>query len=273
VEIFYPLSFTNYQHQKGSEMPFGTRNFLQVRVGKTHTIQVLIHVRLAHLNWYNQHEDEYTRQILKIISRRILPHECHEDIRPPSPSKKEDTTTTTKTTVASKKKGASKRKRKSEEKDTAKKDNFFKKTTKKPKQKKEKGKKAAANSQVQLKERKYLQSLDSRLLYGDDLQIIYKMEPIQTRHFACLSCVSQTSDMEQQQHQRQPQPQALHETTQTKSSPHVSKFQSLRMIPKQIVLWCFPFDPMNPSDPNLVLDGFVRPEMIPLSKLFSDTQV
>jgi len=241
-------------------MPFGSRNFLQVRVGKTHTIQVLIHLRHTHLQWYNLNEDEYTRQILKIISRRVLPVECYEDINPP---KKEDATTKATTGASKKKKGPSNRKRKS---DDVKKENFFKKSTKKGKFK-AKGKAMKANDdQVHLKERKYLHSIDCKILYGDDLQITYKMEQIETRHFACLSCVSQSSSSNREH-------QTEEDKRTTKSSRHVSTFQSLRMIPKRIVLWCFPFDVMNPSDPNLELNGFVRPDMIPLSQIFSDTQV
>ena len=37
---------------------------------------------------------------------------------------------------------------------------------------------------------------------------------------------------------------------------------------KRILLWCYPFDPSKPSEPNPPGGGFPRPEMVPLSSLF-----
>lgn len=56
-----------------------TRSFLQLRVGKTHTVEVLIHVRRRDAAWFAGGND--ARQgLLDMLSRRIIPREFGDDI-------------------------------------------------------------------------------------------------------------------------------------------------------------------------------------------------
>jgi hypothetical protein len=45
-------------------------------------------------------------------------------------------------------------------------------------------------------------------------------------------------------------------------------FRALKTLPRRLVLWCYPLDQNSPTKPNPEDSGFPRPEMIPLISLF-----
>ena len=55
-----------------------TRNFLELRVGNTHTIEVLLHVRHCDREWFSQ--DSGKDQLLHLMTTRIVPREFHTEI-------------------------------------------------------------------------------------------------------------------------------------------------------------------------------------------------
>ena len=55
-----------------------TRNFLELRVGNTHTIEVLLHVRHKDREWFSQ--NSVGDQLLQLMSTRIVPREFHTEI-------------------------------------------------------------------------------------------------------------------------------------------------------------------------------------------------
>jgi hypothetical protein len=57
-----------------------TRTLVELRVGSTHTIEVLLQIRLADINWWNSDLLNHERQLYKLIGRRVLPNECCEEI-------------------------------------------------------------------------------------------------------------------------------------------------------------------------------------------------
>ena len=257
---------------------FGTRNLLHIQVGKTHTIQILLHLRLCHLEWFHQNVENHTQQILTIVSQRILPEECKEEIEGPSCDNEETNAKDkqkkgkggTAKKGSRKKKGttSAKGKQKVPEKpeDMKSVQEFFNKPEEPKKRKatssgttKSKSKKV---KEVQVSERKYLKSLPYKRLYGDTIQICYQMQDLATRHTAYLSYDAPSASSTEP-----------NESSTTNNKRHLSKFKSLPLIPKRIVLWCYPFDPDNPCDPNLDLDGFARPDLVPIAQLFSDQSV
>jgi hypothetical protein len=57
-----------------------TRTLFELRVGSTHTIEVLLQIRLADISWWNSDLYNHERQLYKLIGRRVLPDECREEI-------------------------------------------------------------------------------------------------------------------------------------------------------------------------------------------------
>jgi hypothetical protein len=57
-----------------------------------------------------------------------------------------------------------------------------------------------------------------------------------------------------------------------KSTSEYPSFECLRALPHNIVMWCYPFDPLNPEQPLMdKTDGFPRSEFIPLSSIFKES--
>ena len=57
-----------------------TRTLFELRVGSTHTIEVLLQIRLADISWWNSDLHNHERQLYKLIGRRVLPVECREEM-------------------------------------------------------------------------------------------------------------------------------------------------------------------------------------------------
>ena len=133
----------------------------------------------------------------------------------------------------------------------------------------------------------YLENLDIKYLFSDDdFQITYKVEPISTAHSTTLlykrnfdAGQSDNDDNNATTGSSKRNRGTKKREKQVVQPPFkLSSFQKLRKIPKQIVMWCFPFDPTDPhKDMELSTEmdgveggGFPRPEMIPISSLFME---
>ncbi|KAL3807408.1 hypothetical protein ACHAXA_009470 [Cyclostephanos tholiformis] len=57
-----------------------TRTLFELRIGSTLTIEVLLQIRPADIDWWNSDLDNHERQLHKLIGRRVLPDECLEEI-------------------------------------------------------------------------------------------------------------------------------------------------------------------------------------------------
>jgi hypothetical protein len=108
---------------------------------------------------------------------------------------------------------------------------------------------------------------DVRILFGETLQITYRMEESPTGSLTLLyKNATSTSSNEgdtittgEKKKKKRKQRNTL--------STDVS-FRALKALPKRLVLWCYPFDQNSPTKPNPQDSGFPRPEMIPLTSLF-----
>lgn len=60
-------------------MTKSTRTFLELRVGRTHTVDVLLHVRRADVTWFHSSAD-HKKELLKLLSQQIVPKEFDEEI-------------------------------------------------------------------------------------------------------------------------------------------------------------------------------------------------
>ena len=62
--------------------PYSHRTFLELSVGTTHTVEVLVHLRRSDLSWFNDSNglSDHQAQVFTLIGRRILPKECGDEI-------------------------------------------------------------------------------------------------------------------------------------------------------------------------------------------------
>ena len=61
-------------------MFYQARTYLELQIGQTHTIEIIIHLRCNDLNWWNSNALSHEKQLFKIIKRQILPIECSDYI-------------------------------------------------------------------------------------------------------------------------------------------------------------------------------------------------
>jgi hypothetical protein len=152
-----------------------------------------------------------------------------------------------------------------------------------------KGKKNSAKS-TETKPKTYLDSLDVKFLYGDNIQITYRTKEIKISHRVTLSYgepILQKVIAEVATNESTPatkikkkagRAQRGKKATKNKgkvSAPapqSLSTFQYLQPLSKMIEIWCYPFDGKNPKNLTMdITDGFVRSDFIPLSSLFRET--
>jgi len=297
-------------------MTYGTRTLLELSVGKTHTIEVLVHLRTDDLDWWNRDLIRHAEQLMKLISRRILPVECRDEIedyhtdrtnwdngdRQRGVVQTKARTASTMSAVASASSRSKKKRTTGEVISHRSRKNS--RTTNKLKEKEAtktggagtrsrtnasnsssriNGKTStmkAGNNIVPVKEkvvaanngRSYASGLDIKFAFGDDdIQITYKVEVVKTMNSATLSynIIRDASSCADDSHNNITK--AAKKPSDGKAIKRLSSFRRLEKLPKRIVIWCYPFDPLNPKELTLEKGGgFPRPEMIPISSLFSD---
>ena len=281
-------------------MSYGTRTLLELSVGRTHTIEVLIYLRKVDLEWWNRDSSKHQKELMKLIGRQILPTEVKDVIESHHCLKQKGELgrviigeknlqkSLTKDSVNNLQESRKKRNRGSNtrnqnecegaERSIKRKrlqHNFPGKNTKQ-KEKPSASKPPTFPSQT---ERIYASRLDIKYLFGETIQITYKIEEIQTSHTATLFYTKKMSPNLQndQAHSHQIEAKKSKLTKNAFSSKEdigkckgLANFYQLKKLPKRVVLWCYPFDQSNPTEPIPRNGGFPRPEMIPLSSLFSE---
>jgi hypothetical protein len=192
-------------------MTKSTRTFLELKVGRTHTVDVLLHVRRTDVTWFHSSVD-HRKELLKLLSQQIVPKEfeqeidCYHELRNrlhrPPPTKIGE------------------------------------------KNQKGKGGKAGRNRKVTQPEPK--PKRDVCHVFGDNLRVTYRVEELNANESATL----------------------IFPPKKTESSKDASYFRQLPKLSKRIILWCYPINKNNPTEPAPEGGGFPRPEMMPITSLF-----
>ena len=144
-------------------------------------------------------------------------------------------------------------------------------------------------------------------LFASNIQIVYKCETVQTSHSAMLNynttkdtdnnmnnfeeeeddddnkrkiieddhseTTSLPSKQTKSKSKSKPKSTSSNNTDNNYSRPiKLSTFQHLKPLSKRIIIWCYPFDPNNPQEFNMVnfIQSFPRPEVIPISSLYCE---
>lgn len=114
-----------------------------------------------------------------------------------------------------------------------------------PKAKKGKTKQSSKDVKKNESKATYLSTMKTKYLFGQTLTVSYQVKQIQISHRAILTL---------------------------SEDEHDSEYMFLKSIPHRIIVWCYPFDALNPKEPvmNSETDGFPRQEFLPLSSLFKE---
>uniref|UniRef100_A0A7S4JT09 Uncharacterized protein n=1 Tax=Odontella aurita TaxID=265563 RepID=A0A7S4JT09_9STRA len=282
---------------------YGARTLLELRVGRTaHSsntiVDVLVQLRHADLEWWNSDLADHQSQLLKIIGRRILPAELKEEIERRSDliSRKRrrgegglgasarvviGEKNMERSAAAATKAGGEVRGKRG-----GRGSKKFRKRIKTGEQTlaadKNDAKKKVATSKKKDVKKTANASLrgDIKYLFGDTIQITYKVEEIQTSESATLLYNADSSDDEEGSSEGRASTnmgggrvessakQQKRKSNSSKSTT-LASFRRLDKLPKRIVIWCFRLDPQNPTAPNPEGGGFPRPELVPMSSIFS----
>ena len=232
-----------------SSQYYNNRNTLELKVGKKATIQLQLHLRACDIQWFNDDSKEYIAEILSLVSSNVIPTLFEE--------KQEDET---KADIGSTKSKVPTKNGKASSKSTN--DNKRKASAKDTKAKTKKTKVSNKSSKKDDSKPTYLSTMKTKYLFGDNLQISYQVQSIQCYHRAILTFDSNLTEDENKK-----------DITSKPTEKDLSTFQQLRPLPYKIVVWCYPFDQLNPKQPVMDItetDGFPRVEFLPLSSLFKE---
>ena len=68
-------------HSHGDQGPLNsTRTFMELRVGKSHLVEVLLQVRRADLGWYRSNYNTIQEELFELMQENVLPRMCGEEI-------------------------------------------------------------------------------------------------------------------------------------------------------------------------------------------------
>lgn len=240
-------------------MAYGTRNLLELKT-KSHTLQVQLHLRTCDVAWFNQNIKDNIAKLMSLISKRILPVEFKEEIenfhfKGTNGAGGNGGGNNGNGNPKQNKPKANDKKRKAATKDIDMKKNG-KITFQKAKIPSQKAKDSSITTKKDENKKTYLSTLDTKYVFGEDIQLTYRVKPVQNGHRATLLYAPSNESSRKK----------------TPDSKTLSTFEYLQPLPKMIVIWCYPFDPLNPQEPAMDhADGFPRPEFIPVSALFKES--
>jgi hypothetical protein len=221
-------------------MVYGTRNLIELKVGKRHTVQLQLHLKTCDIEWFNDQTKNKLNQLLSLLSKDVMPDIFNnEEIQNNNGSRKSSGNFNQET------KGTKEKKRKATLKGTEPKVGGKKSKL----QKTNKGTAAGQPMKTETK-KTYLSTMETKYLFADNLQISYQVKSVQNSHRAILTYGQSSEEVK---------------------GKALSTFESLKPLPEMILVWCYPFDPLNPKLPIMnTTDGFSRPEFLPLSSLFKE---
>ena len=260
---------TAQQHQKWPNgfllNSYTSRTFLEVKVANKWSLHVYILMRHRDLPWFHSDVAYHEEQLLHLIKEFLIPKEF-PDLFSVSDIFEDDingiTTTTTENSnnksnnqnniigekniqqLRKKLKGTAAAYTKNTKNNRSKKTIVTKSAAQSSKTKTAvafAGKNSSESLNNNSKIRDY--KSDVGILFGETLQITYRMENVTNASFTLLY-KNESKDEK------------------------LASFISLKTLPRSVVLWCYPLDISSPTKPNPDDSGFPRPEMVPITCLF-----
>ena len=210
----------------------GNRTFLELRVGSNHSVEVILYLRQADIDWYNSNSEEHTEELYGLMTDSVIPRMCGDEIEHyysrhyPRDFPAEI----------------------GEKNITAKRNN--KKGGKRKRGVKNKQTKAVGQNQEETSAEESKKIKDIYYAFGENLHVAYRAEDLDRDHSATL--IFRNNDYSKEK----------------KDKIGNGPFKALIKLSKRIVLWCYPLDPNDPTEIDPEGGGFRRPELIPIANLF-----
>ena len=287
----------------GTVKPYSHRTFLELSVGTTHTVQVVIHLRRSDLEWFNNPNDlpDHQSQLFNLIGRRILPQECGEEIETDLAAwrrkRRKIGVLIGEKNIAAGGAQSSSAPSSSSTLGKGKKKGGRAVSGRGKKGGGRKGTNAKAGTKISLaalaggskKGAKTKRNVDVVYLFADTLQVTYRVENVSTSDSVTLlfnDPVDVSAAAKERPKAESSGKDGIDVMSKKRSAAisadpgdtkkdraknagnSLATFRQLKKLSKRIVIWVYPFDPTNPTAPNPEGGGFPRPELIPLTSLF-----
>lgn len=304
VSSSHPNDDHHNHHEKNY---YHTRNIIDIKVGKSHSIQIQLHLRINDVSWFNSNSQTYMNQLCQLLSKDILPLECKVDIEKDYSVKSRDETTNSITnnviTAIHKKtdKNDNNQPNNNNNNDNDKNNNNNneiitiekEKTSKRKKQQLQQPKVYTKKARTLSKQhnnnnkksKKNIKSLNNNKNdNGDNIHddtflnttlLSSKFNSENTFLFGkdiqivykCIAVSTMHSCMLNYKN-------TTSSNTTKEGKVKLSTFEYLKPIPKRIIIWLYPFDIDNPHELNIVSaqQCFPRAELIPISNLYREKE-
>jgi hypothetical protein len=205
---------------------------LDLKVGSSHVVEVLLHLRRADWEWYQSNEEAIEEEVLDLLEESVLSRMFGEEIEEYHRKNNPQIFPPDKTVGAKNKFG---------------KNHQGNNNKRNPKGSRKGGKAAAAaaaRKQVEVEEEEKKAKKDVYFAFGELLQLAYRKQDLPTWNQAGRTIFFNDGDGE--------------------------GFHDRPKLPARLLIWCSKINPQNNTDPDPANVGFLRQEMIPISSLFRE---
>jgi len=205
---------------------------LDLKVGNSHLVEVILHLRRTDWEWYQSNHDEIEKELLNLVEESVLPRMFGDEIE--AHHRKYNPQIFPPQEVGAKNKNSksnSKRSRKGPATSTA---------ISKP----------IENPSMDEKKPK-----DIYFAFGRTLQLAYRKQDLQVwnQFGSSLVFFKDTAVVDNNNNKKED-----------------AEFHSLPKLSARLLIWCSKIDQQNITNPDLDNVGFFRQEMIPISALFRE---
>lgn len=233
------------------------RSQIDVRVGSSHIVETLLHLRRIDYPWYLENEEEINEEFLQLLQESIIPRMFdvelegyHNHLSPelmPLPEEQVGSKNTKSLNKAIANQQANNNKRKGRKKKISRTESQL--------------------QQAELKQQRIQEKLAKEISYafGSTIQMAFRLQPL-------YSSKSQAYDQRTLLF-----PESLNDdsTKKTAASVNSNEIEKLRFqcpikLPQRIVIWISKIDPNDKTNPDPKGVGFYRPELVPISSLFRE---
>lgn len=234
------------------------RSQIDVRVGSSHVVETLLHLRREDYPWYLENEDEINEEFLQLLQESIIPRmfdleleEYHNRLSPELMPLPEDQLGSKNTKSLNKAIANQGNKRKGRKKKIA--------------------QSMSEQQKAELKQQRIQEKLAKEISYafGSTIQMAYRLQALYSKNQAYdqrTLLFPESLDSE---------PSGEQSAAKKPKQKRENEFDHLKFpcpikLPQRIMIWISKLDPKNQNNPDPNGVGFYRPERIPISSLFRE---
>ncbi|CAJ1891387.1 unnamed protein product [Cylindrotheca closterium] len=241
------------------------RSQIDIRVGSSHIVETLLHLRREDYPWYLANEEEINEEFLELLQESIIPRmfdveleEYHNQLSPelmPLPEDQVGSKNTKSLNMAiANQKGRNNRKGR----------------------KKKISKTESQQQQAELKQQRTQEKLAKEISYafGSTIQMAYRLQPLNSKsgqaydQRTLLFPESSSSSLPNESSSLNGDSSTKKGTKNSDAAIAQLRFPCPVKLPQRIVIWISKVDPHDQTNPDPKGVGFYRPEFIPISSLF-----